>query len=119
MSDKSNSLLFITDIHQNINAIKKIDFSKYDNVVCAGDVLEPSNPDMTIAKKIIDLLPSCTYIIPGNCDKNNALIEYMKKKLNFIHKSLIFFSCIQLNHCFYHSFRELYMYMKKKLNFYG
>lgn len=96
MSEKEHSILFITDIHQNINGVKKIDFSKYNEVICAGDILDSNNPDITIAKKIIDLFPSNTIIIPGNCDKDNVLIEYMKKKLNFIHKSFTFLNNIPI-----------------------
>src|SRR4030042_2930601 len=96
MSDKHNSILFITDIHQNINSTKKIDFSKYDSIICGGDILDPVNPDIKIAKKIIDLLPSNTFIIPGNCDKDSIIIEYMQEKLNFIHKKFSFINNIPI-----------------------
>lgn len=96
MPQKKHSILFITDIHQNIDCIKKIDFSNYDDIVCAGDILDPNTPDIITAKAIIDLLPSHTIIIPGNCDKDNVLIEYMKEKLNFIHKSFTFLNNIPI-----------------------
>ena len=79
-------MLFIIDIHQNIEAIKKIDFSLYDTIFCGGDLSNTSNPDISIAKKIVDLLPESTLIVPGNCDKDESLIIHMKEKLNFIHK---------------------------------
>lgn len=81
-------ILFITDIHQNIDAVRKIDFSLFDACFCGGDLLDPSNPDISIAKAIIDLLPKKTLIVPGNCDKDQVLIMYMKEKLKFIHKEL-------------------------------
>ncbi len=96
MSEKNHSILFITDIHQNINSTKKIDFSKYNAVICGGDILDPINPDIKTAKKIIDLLPSNTFIIPGNCDKDGIIIEYMQEKLNFIHKKFSFINNIPI-----------------------
>lgn len=88
MNGLDQQILFITDIHQNIKAIKKIDFSKYDNVFCGGDLLDPTAPNIKIAKEIINILPNETYIVPGNCDKDPKLIEYMQDNLKYIHKKL-------------------------------
>jgi Icc-related predicted phosphoesterase len=85
---KKQRVLFFTDIHQNIDAVRKLSFDDYDLIFCGGDILDPSKPDAALAKKIIDLFPGRTFIIPGNCDKDESLIEYMKSKLNYIHKVL-------------------------------
>lgn len=96
MPDKTHTILFITDIHQNISSLKKIDFPKYDSIICGGDILDPITPDIKLAKKIIDMLPSNTFIIPGNCDKDDVIIEYMQEKLNFIHKKFSFINNIPI-----------------------
>ena len=72
-------ILFITDIHQNIAALEKISTSGYDMIICGGDILDPANPDMNVAKRIIDILPSNTYYVPGNCDNNDELLALTAK----------------------------------------
>jgi len=85
MNDKHMNIIFTTDIHQNYEAIKMINFSGYDLILCGGDFLNPSKPDLNLVRKIIDYLPENTFVVPGNCDKDPKVIEYMQKKLKFIH----------------------------------
>ncbi len=89
MKDDSINILFITDIHQNIEAVGKIEFEAYDLILCGGDFLDLAEPDINIVKGIIDLLPPETYVVPGNCDKDERVIDYLKEKLNFIHMKKI------------------------------
>lgn len=89
-------ILFITDIHQNFNALKKIKFNQYDKIFCGGDILDPHKPDIDIALKIIQFLPVKTYIVPGNCDRNRQLLLIMKHRFNFIHKKTVFIQNIPL-----------------------
>ena len=72
-------ILFITDIHQNISALEKISMTGYDMIICGGDILDPANPDMSVAKRIIDILPENTYFVPGNCDNNDQLLALTAK----------------------------------------
>jgi|GEM_PF-47507 len=83
-------ILFITDIHQNIEAVKKINFNDCDYIFCGGDLIDPIKPDIKKAMDVIDLMPSETFIVPGNCDKYIDLIEYMDNKLIMIHKKIIY-----------------------------
>ncbi|MBN2547451.1 MAG: metallophosphoesterase [Spirochaetes bacterium] len=88
-SNKKLKILFLTDIHQNLNAVKKINFSSYDLVLCGGDILTPNDHDLVSAKNIIDSMPEDTIIIPGNCDKNSDLLNYIKKRMIFLHMDFV------------------------------
>lgn len=81
-------IVFLTDIHQNYDALRKINFKDFDMVLCGGDILDPGKPDLSIAKKIINLLPENTYIVPGNCDKGKEIVELIDS-LNNIHKKSV------------------------------
>ena len=85
----SKKILFITDIHQNLDAVKKINFNDFDQILCGGDILLTEKPDINTAIKIIELMPDSTIIVPGNCDNNSQLIRFMKEKLVFLHKKVI------------------------------
>ncbi len=78
---KNMRILFITDIHQSISNLSKIDFTKYNMVFCGGDLINPHKPDIEIAKSIVDMLPSDTIIVPGNCDGDPELLNYISSKL--------------------------------------
>ncbi|OHD12974.1 MAG: hypothetical protein A2086_04515 [Spirochaetes bacterium GWD1_27_9] len=93
---KEKKILFLTDIHQNIRNIKKINFSGFDYIFCGGDLLDPSNPDFDIARKIIDILPKNTYIVPGNCDKSEKLVKAITDNLINIHKQKVTFTDFDL-----------------------
>lgn len=80
-------ILFFTDIHQNYDAVKKIPFDKYDICVCGGDILDPTNPDLEVAKKIAEIIPKETFIVPGNCDKGKEIASIIDSFQN-IHKKM-------------------------------
>jgi len=85
ITDKNNcKILFFTDIHQNYDAVKKIPFDKYDICVCGGDIFDPTNPNLEVAKKIAEIIPKETLIVPGNCDKGKeiaSIIDSFQNKL--------------------------------------
>lgn len=81
-------ILFITDIHQNISALQKIDFGKYDLLLCGGDFIDPANINFDIVKNIIDILPAETIIIPGNVD-NHPMLDSLLTKFQNIHMKKI------------------------------
>lgn len=83
--EQKKEILFITDIHQNLEAIKRIDFSAYDEIVCGGDILDPKAPDLERALQIVELLPERTIAVPGNCDTPDELIRAISEGLNSIH----------------------------------
>lgn len=83
---KNFNLLFITDIHQNITHLKKINFSSFDAVLCAGDFLDSAAPDTTRALEALSVLPKNTFFVPGNCDASNDLLLLLKEKKNFIER---------------------------------
>jgi Icc-related predicted phosphoesterase len=78
-------IIFFTDVHQNLDAIQKINFTEYDIVICGGDLLEPKNININAVREIIGCLPSNTYIVPGNCDKGKAISDLINNNLNNIH----------------------------------
>lgn len=82
---EETKILFITDIHQNLEGIGRLDFSSYDMIICGGDILDPKAPDLGKALKIIELLPERTYIVPGNCDTDPGLLKLMEERLQQIH----------------------------------
>ena len=84
---KDFNLLFITDIHQQKENLKKIDFNSFDYIFCAGDFLDSSNPNLELAKELVCLLPNSTYLIPGNHDKSDDLRALMQKETIYIEKT--------------------------------
>jgi Icc-related predicted phosphoesterase len=89
MPENNLKIIFLSDIHQNIDAVRKIDFSQFDVILCGGDFIDSAVPDIETAKKIIDILPENTYVVPGNCDKGTEIIGYINKKLINIHKKVV------------------------------
>jgi Icc-related predicted phosphoesterase len=84
---KNFNLLFITDIHQQKENLKKIDFNSFDYIFCAGDFLDSSNPNLELAKELVCLLPDSTYLIPGNLDKPEELRLLMNEKTIYMEKN--------------------------------
>jgi len=85
-------ILFITDIHQNIDALSKIDFTLFDLVLCGGDLAEPTHIKYSIIKDIVSILKdNNAFIIPGNCDKDPRVVELINN-LNNIDKKIIDFN---------------------------
>ena len=85
-------ILFITDIHQNIKALSKIDFTIYDLVLCGGDLAEPMHFDYSKIKDIVSILKKVNaFIIPGNCDKDPRVVELINT-LNNIDKKIVEFN---------------------------
>ncbi len=79
--------LFITDIHQHIDNVKTLDFSIYDGVICAGDIIDPANQSVETGKKILSLLPDDTFIIPGNCDTDREIYSLLCGMKNCIERT--------------------------------
>ncbi len=84
-------ILFITDIHQNIEALAKVDFAPYDLVLCGGDLADPFHFDYSIVEDIVDILKGDNlFIVPGNCDREPRVVELIST-LNNIDKKIVSF----------------------------
>lgn len=82
-------ILFITDIHQNIAALNKLNIQSYDYIICGGDIVDLNNYNQSIIDGIIQKLSgNNVFIVPGNCDTR---ILPMLDNMNNLHEKYLSF----------------------------